>query len=173
MDAYIAYGFSALTAIVAVIIIQFKRMSLILIGQITTNLLTALSYFFIGGWSGSGICFIAIAQTVVMFLYDYKNVKPHLWVILLFIAAYVTCSAILFKSVFDIFSAAAAVCFAISVVQRKPFYSRMWYAADMLLWTVYDVSCAQYGNLIMHGIIFLSTFIAMIRVDGLFRKKSN
>lgn len=49
MDAYIAYGFSALTAIIAVIMIQFKHMSLILIGQITANLLTALSYFFIGG----------------------------------------------------------------------------------------------------------------------------
>ena len=173
MDAYIAYGFSALTAIIAVIMIQFKRMSLILIGQITANLLTALSYFFIGGWSGSGICFIAITQTVVMFLYDYKKVKPHLWVILLFIAAYVACSAILFKSVFDLFSAAAAVCFAISIIQRKPFYSRIWYAADMLLWTVYDVSCAQYGNLIMHSIIFLSTFIAIIRVDKPFCKKQN
>ena len=45
MNAYIAYGFNALTAIIAVIMIQFKRMSLILIGQITANLLTALSYF--------------------------------------------------------------------------------------------------------------------------------
>ena len=171
MDVYIAYGFSVLTAVVAIVMIQFKSMSLILIGQITANLLTALSYFFIGGWSGSGICFIAIAQSIVMFLYERKHKKPQLWVILLFIAAYVTCSAILFKSVFDVFSAAAAVCFAVSVVQKNPFYSRVWYAADMLFWTVYDVSCAQYGNLIMHAVIFLATFIAMIRADGLFRKR--
>ena len=173
MDIYIAYGFSILTAVVAIVMMQFKSMTLILIGQITANLLTALSYFFVGGWSGSGICFIAIIQSVIMFFYDRKKIKPQLWVILFFIAAYVTCSAILVSSVFDIFSAAAAVCFAISIVQKNPFFSRIWYAADMLLWTVYDISCRQYGNLIMHAVIFLSTFIAMIRVDGLFRKKTN
>lgn len=172
MDIYIAYGFSILTAIVAIVMMQFKRMTFILIGQITANLLTALSYFFVGGWSGSGICFIAIVQSIAMFFYDRKNIKPQISIIALFIALYVTCSAILFNSVFDIFSAGAAVCFAVSIVQKKPFYSRIWYAADMLLWTVYDVSCRQYGNLIMHAVIFLSTFIAMIRVDGLFRKKA-
>lgn len=177
MDVYIAYGFSILTAIVAIVMMQFKSMTVILIGQITANLLTALSYFFIGGWSGSGICFIAIVQSVVMFFYDRKKIKLQLWVILLFIAAYISYSVLLYilysGSIFDIFSTAAAVCFAVSVVQKNPFYSRVWYAADMLLWTVYDISCAQYGNLVMHTVIFLSTFIAMIRVDGLFRKKAN
>ncbi len=171
MDTYIAYGFSILTAIVAIVVMQFKSMTIILIGQITANLLTAFSYFFVGGWSGSGICFIAIIQSCVMFVYDRKNVKPQLWVILLFIAAYIACSVILFRSVFDLFSTAAAICFAISIVQKNPFISRIWYAADMLLWTVYDISCRQYGNLVLHTVIFLSTFVAMIRLDGLFRKK--
>lgn len=172
MDVYIAYGFSILTAVVAIVMMQFKNMTAILLGQITVNLLTALSYFFVGGWSGSGICFIAIIQSVIMFFYDRKGIKPQLWVILLFISAYITCSAILFNSIFDIFSAAAAVCFAISIIQKNPFFSRVWFAADMILWTVYDISCRQYINLIVHTVIFLSTFIAMIRVDGLFRKKN-
>ena len=172
MDIYIAYGFSVLTAILAIVLVQFNGMALILIGHITTNLLTALSYVFVGGWSGSAICFTAIVQSIVMFLYERKGIKPHLAVILLFVVAYVTCSVLFYKSIFDIFSGAAAVCFAISVAQEKPFFSRIWFAIDMALWTVYDVSCKQYANLIMHSVILCSIIVAFVRVDKIFCKKT-
>ena len=170
MDVYIAYGFSVLTAILAIIMVQFKGMAMILIGHITTNLLTALSYVFVGGWSGSAICFTAIVQSIVMFLYERKGIKPHLAVLLLFIVAYITCSVVLYKSIFDIFSGAAAVCFAISIAQEKPFLSRVWYFTDIALWTVYDVSCKQYANLIMHVVILCSIAVAFVRVDKIFSK---
>lgn len=167
----VAYSFSLVTAILAIIMVQFRGMALILIGHITTNLLTALSYFFVGGWSGSAICFTAIVQCIIMFLYERKKKEPPLFIIILFIAAFITCSIILYSSIFDIFSAAAAVGFAVSVGQSKPFYSRIYYSMAMIFWVVYDISCQQYANLIMHAVIFISTVVAMIRVDGIFRKK--
>ena len=172
MDTYIAYGFSVLTAILAIVMVQFRGMAMILIGHITTNLLTALSYVFVGGWSGSAICFTAITQSLIMFLYERKGIKPHLAVILLFIAAYITCSVLFYQSIFDIFSGAAAVCFALSIAQEKPFFSRIWFLIDMALWTVYDVSCGQYANLIMHSVILCSVAVALVRVDKIFSKKA-
>ncbi|MBQ9713916.1 MAG: YgjV family protein [Clostridia bacterium] len=171
MELYISYGFSFLTVIIAIVVMQFKNMTWILLGHITTNLLTALSYVFVGGWSGSGICFIAIAQTLTMYFYNRKSKSPHWIVILFFIAAYITCSAILFRSVFDIFSAAAAVCFALAVTQKKSLFFRCWYALDMLFWSIYDVSCKQYANLILHTVLLISSIISMIRIDGIFRKR--
>lgn len=168
MEFYLAQGISVLTGIVAVVMMQFKDMRKILIGQILANLLTASTYFLLGGFSGAGICLIAIVQTVTMFLYNLKNRPPHRAVSVLFILLYLACSAFYYKSPVDLFSAMAAICYAFSVVQTKSSLSRLWYLFNPLCWLIYDLFTRAYGNLILHVVIFSSTLIAIFRND---RKK--
>ena len=162
---YIAQGISVLTCLVGILMMQFKSMKKILAGQIVANLLTASTYFLLGGISGAGICFIAILQSVVMFFYSIKQTAPHKWVIALFIVLYISCSVFYYKSPVDILSALAAVCFAISVVQVKPCFSRLWYLFNPLLWMAYDLLIPEkaYVNFVMHTVLFCSTFIAILR----------
>ena len=117
MEFYIAQGISVLTALVAVLMMQFKKMKWILAGQIVANLLTALTYLLLGGFSGAGICLLAILQSLVMFFYARKQKKPHLPVILLFIVLYVACSVYYYTSPIDICSGLGAVCFALRKVR--------------------------------------------------------
>ena len=168
MEFYLAQGISVLTGIVAVVMMQFKDMRKILIGQILANLLTASTYFLLGGFSGAGICLIAIVQTVTMFLYNLKNRPPHRAVSVLFILLYLACSAFYYKSPVDLFSAMAAICYAFSVVQTKSSLSRLWYLFNPLCWLIYDLFTRAYGNLILHVVVFSSTLIAIFRND---RKK--
>lgn len=168
MEFYLAQGISVLTGIVAVVMMQFKDMRKILIGQILANLLTASTYFLLGGFSGAGICLIAIVQTVTMFLYNLKERPPHRAVSVLFILLYLACSAFYYKSPVDLFSAMAAICYAFSVVQTKSSLSRLWYLFNPLCWLIYDLFTRAYGNLILHVVIFSSTLIAIFRND---RKK--
>lgn len=165
MEFYIAQAISVLNGILAVIMMQFKSMKKILIFQIICNLLTAVSYALLGGLSGAGICIIAIVQTITMFIYNIKKVPPHKIVIIAFVALYIGCSAFYFKSFIDIFSALAAVCFAISVVQTKAALSRLWYLFNPLCWLIYDIYTKAYGNLALHLVVFVSTFIGIIRND--------
>jgi hypothetical protein len=168
---YVAQGISVLTALTAMVMMQFRSMKKILAGQIVANLLTASTYFLLGGFSGAGICFVAIVQSVVMFLYDRKGKKPPLWVLGIFIALYLTCSAMYFSSFMDIVSALAAVCFAVSIAQQKASASRAWYVMNPLLWMIYDLYTRAYANFLMHLVIFISTVTAMIRLD--LRKKTD
>ena len=165
MSFYIAQAISVLTAAAAIITMQFKSMKNILIGQIVINLLAASTYFLLGGFSGAGICFIAIAQTITMFFYNVKNKKPHKAVIIGFILLYFACSAVYYTSPIDIISALAAICFALSIVQTNASGSRIWYSINPLCWVVYDIYTKAYGNLIMHLVIFISTAAAIIRND--------
>lgn len=169
---YLAQAISILTAAVAVISMQFKSMKWILVGQIAANLLTASTYFLLDGTSGAGLCIIAIVQSVIMFIYNVKKVKPHFAVMILFIALYVGCSVISFSSFIDIFSMLAAVCFVISISQEKSSTSRLFYVFNPLLWMVYDFYVKAYGNLIMHAVIFVSTAAAIIRVDIFGKRKT-
>lgn len=171
MEFYIAQGISVITAIIAAVMMQCKSLKLILLGQLATNLLVAISYILLGGLSGGGICLIAIAQATVMFFYNQKEKKPHWWVLAIFIAAYVACSAIYYQSFIDIFPAIAAVCFAVSITMSTPFLSRVWYIFNPIAWMVYDIATLAYGNLIIHAIVFISTAVALIRVDDIFGLK--
>ena len=148
MEFYIAQGISVLNGIVAVLSMQFKDMKKVLIAQIIANLLTALTFFLLGGISGAGICIIAIFQTVAMFIYNIKKVTPHRWVIAGFIALYAACSALYYKSPVDLLSAAAAITYAFSVVQTKSAYARLWYVFNPLFWLVYDVFTGAYVNIL-------------------------
>ena len=168
MEFYIAQGISIAIGVLAVIMMQFKSMTKILICQILCNLLTALSYFLLGGFSGAGICLIAIVQSVTMFFYNIKKVAPHKPVIVAFILLYIGCAAFYYQSPVDIFSALAAICFAMSIVQTKSAHSRAWYLVDLLCWVVYDIFTKAYGNFLLHLVISVSTFIAILRND---RKK--
>lgn len=171
MAFIIAQIISILNGLVAVTMMQFKSMKKILAGQIISNLLTASSYLLLGGISGAGICLIAIVQTVVMFAYNVKKVPPHRWVIAVFIALYIGCSAIYYKSPIDILSAAAAVTYALSVVQTKSSHSRLWYVFNPMLWMIYDLFVKGYANFVLHLSVFISTFIAILRNDVPKKKK--
>ena len=165
MEFYIAQGISVLTALTVIVVMQFKSMKKILLGQILANLLTASTYFLLCGFSGAGICFLAIVQSVVMYFYNVKDLKPHRAVIAVFILLYIGWSAVYYKNPADIFSAMAAVCFAMSIVQQSPRLSRLWYMFNPLFWLVYDICTRAYGNFIMHLVIFGSTLFAFIRRD--------
>lgn len=165
MEFYIAQAISILNGVLAVIMMQFTSMKKILVFQIICNLLTASTYFLLGGFSGAGICIIAIVQSVVMFIYNLKEMPPHKTVIAAFVLLYIGCSAIYYKSFIDVCSALAAVCFALSIVQTKASLSRLWYIFNPLCWLIYDIYTKAYGNLVLHLVVFVSTFIGIIRND--------
>ena len=171
MEFYIAQGISVLTALTAIVGMQMKNMKAILLSQILANLFTASTYFLLNAFSGAGICLVAIVQAVVMFFYNRKNKPPHLAIIILFVLAYISCSVIYYERFIDVFSALAAVCYALSITQTNPKFARLWYVFNPLFWVIYDLYARAYGNLIMHASIFVTTAFALIRVDGIFKKQ--
>lgn len=163
MMFYLAQAVSIVTGVVAVVSMQFKSMRKILLGHITANLLSALTYFLLGGFSGAGVCIVAIVQSVVMYLYNLKNVKPPKTVIGIFALLYTLCSIMYFKTFFDVFSAISALCFCISIGQTNPKVAKIWYMFNPLSWLVYDVYSAAYVNIIIHLSIFVSTALSLYR----------
>jgi len=162
---YIAQAISLITTVVGIAAMQFRQMRHILIGQLLANLLAAATYFLLDGFSGAGVCLLAIVQTLAMYAFNRQQKQPPRWLIGGFIAMYIACSALSYRSPADLFSAAAAVCFALSVSQEKAAASRRWYVLNPLCWMIYDVATRAYGNLIMHLIILISTLAAMLRMD--------
>ena len=166
---YISQGLSILTAIFSILAEQMKKMKHILIFQTVVNLLAALSYvFLVDGRAGFIVSMIGTVQSVIMYIYDKKGKRPHLVLTLGFIAAYLFLS--LYNNtdkIINFLPAAAAVCFALAVMQRKPKMYRIFDFSNAVLWLVYDV-CILSGNFFVHLGIAISALIGLIRLDGLF-----
>lgn len=169
---YISQGLSILTAIFSILAEQMKKMKHILIFQTVVNLLAALSYvFLVDGRAGFIVSMIGTVQSVIMYIYDKKGKRPHLVLTLGFVAAYLFLS--LYNNtdkIINFLPAAAAVCFALAIMQRKPKMYRIFDFSNAALWLVYD-ACILSGNFFVHLGIAISALIGMIRLDGLFQPK--
>ena len=169
----IAQLVSIVTGVLAIILMQLKNMKTILLFQIIVNLLAASNYLLLGGDTGALVSALAIIQSVVMFLYSRKKVKPHTVVVVLFIAAYLACSTyniVVSHDPLELLPACAAVCFSVSLVQERPEIFRIWGALNPAFWSPYDLCTRSHVMFFVHLGILISSIVAMIRVDGVFKK---
>lgn len=160
---------SVLIAISCIVTEQLKTMKHILIVQTLINLTVALSYLLLSdGKTGFIVSMIGAIQAIAMFFCNKKGIKPHFTVTMGFCAAYVFLS--LYNNtdkIINFFPAAAAVCFALALIQKKPKMYRVFDFSNATLWLVYD-ACILSGNFFVHLGVALSAIIGMIRLDGLF-----
>ena len=172
----IAQAFSFLSAVAVIIGMQCKNMKMILLWQSLGNLAVALGYFLLGGVSGGLICLFAVAQGAVMYLYNQKGRKPHTAVLVGFIVVSIACSAITAystRSIAEIFSAAGALLYTLSIAQQRPAASRLIYLFNPVCWMCYDVFTKAIVSFIVHLSVFIATGIGIIRVDILGKKKAD
>ena len=174
---WIAQGIGVVTTVVAIMCLQLKNMTAILICQLAANTLAALSYLFNSeGLSGVGISIIAVVQALVMFFYDKKGKRPHWILTALFITAYAgyTVGVAVIEHSFSPFvflPMMAAVCYALAIVQKKPSLYRIFGMINPIFWIVYDASINHPANFIMHTCILISAISGIIRLDILAKRK--
>lgn len=174
---YVSQGLSVVTAIVSILSQQMKTMKRILITQIIINIVAALSYILLdGGKSGFIVSLVGTAQAIIMYIYDRKNKRPHIAVILGFIIAYLFLS--LYKNadaLINYFPAIGAVSFALAITAKKPKTYRIFVLFNATFWLIYDI-CIMSGNILVHTGVAISTIVGMIRLDGFFgliKQKNN
>ncbi|MBO5883914.1 MAG: YgjV family protein [Clostridia bacterium] len=168
MEFYIAQGISVITGILAIFMMQQKSMKRILFLQVVINLTTSINYLLLGGDSGAVISLLAIIQSIVMFIYSTKDRKPHIAVIIGFILCYIGSSAyniILSKDPMELLPALAAVCFAVSIVQKNASAFRIWGILNSIFWMIYDLYTHSYVMFCVHAGVAISTLIGIIRID--------
>ena len=163
---------SVMVAIACIVTEQLKTMKHILIVQTLINLTVALSYLLLSdGKTGFIVSTIGAIQAIVMYFCNKKGKKPHVTVTIEFCLAYVFLS--LYNNtdkIINFFPAAAAVCFALALIQKKPKMYRIFDFSNATLWLIYD-ACILSGNFFVHLGVALSAVIGMIRLDGLFGLK--
>lgn len=166
MNFILAQFLGLLTTVIALVGVQFKNINHILISQVLTNLLSALVFGLLGGFSGAWICVAAIAQTLTMFFFNKSrkgSQRTRRILAALFCLVYVAGTAFFYKGWGDLVSGTCAVLFALAVVQEDSDKFRGLFLVNGILWMVYDLTTLAYTNLLTHGMSVVSTVVAMVR----------
>ena len=163
----LAFSISMAALVLEVVIYQFKEMKAIVIGQCISNFLILLTYALGDGLSGAAVCAVATVHTFMIYwLYQKKKKDISLWFVMCFVGIYIICSVFTFKVITDILPAAAAVLFALSVVQTKSCRYRMIILVNSILWIAYDIIIsAPVPMLVTHSIAVVSVIVGIIRID--------
>ena len=160
-----------IVSIAAITSMQLKNIKLIMVCQLVCNGVGALSYILLGGFSGCGIYLVAVAQSIVYYLFRVKEKKAPLWIALIFICGYMGCCVVTYNSPTDLISATAALTCALSLIQEKPSRYRIFMLLNGLIWMIYDINVAAYTMIISHVATTLSATVGIIRLD--LKKKEN
>ena len=151
--------------IVAVVAVNLKSSSKILIAEFIMNASVVANYMLLGGITGAYLCIVATAHTTLSYVYTKRNKNFPPIMTILFIAFYMACSAYTYKSTIDILPAICAVLFALAIVQKKPSGYRMLKCINSFVYVIYDIGIMAYTTSLTHGFLFASALIAIIRLD--------
>lgn len=154
-----------IVSVAAIVSMQLKSIKGVLVCQLICNGVGALSYILLGGFSGCGIYLVALSQAVVYFFFRIKEKKAPFGVAIAFVLMYILCSASTYQTPNDLISAAAALTCALSLVQEKPTYYRIFMLANGVIWMIYDFNVGAYTMIISHVATALSAGIGIVRLD--------
>lgn len=152
-------------SVAAILSMQLKNIKHILICQLVCNFLGAISYIMLGGFSGCGIYIAACVQTVLYYVFNLKNIKPHALFTVFFMAVFLMCSIATYQGFEDVISAVAALTCAMALSRTKPSGYRFFMLLNGLLWLIYDLCMGAYGMMFSHIVTMCSAAVGIIRLD--------
>jgi hypothetical protein len=140
----------------------WKNMKIILSFNFFANVFAGLSYFFIGGYSGTVGGFVGGVQLIINYVFLQKKGKIPAYVVALHIITFVVLNMFVYNAWYDIVMISAAILFVLSVAQKDAKSYRYIYFANSAALIAYDILSKAHGNLFMHCIMFSATVISII-----------
>ena len=138
-----------------------KKMKNVLVLNFIGNVLVGLSYFCVSKYSGAAICMVAAIQLLINYSFTVRGKKVPLALMAVHAAVFLAVNIVTFKAWYDVLALMAALLFVLSVAQHTPKYYRIIYIANSLLWIVYDLLAAAYGNLVTHTVLSAAIALAI------------
>ena len=149
----------------------WKNMKMVLCFNFFANIFAGLSYFFIGGYSGTVGGLVGGVQLIINYIFLSKKGKIPAYLVAIHIVTFIAVNLFTFREWYDIVMITAAILFVLSVAQRDAKSYRYIYFANGAALITYDILAKAHGNLFMHCIMFSATVISIIFKN--FKRKKN
>ena len=161
----IAQMFGVLGIVFSVLSMQMKTKRNIMIMLLCLNLASALNFLFLDSVSGSLVCFFAVIETFINYLFDSKNKQVPFYIIVFYIVVNLILGISTYNYFLDIIPIACALLFCATVCTKNESKIRKLMFGNQTLWLVYDVIVKAYMFSISNILTLISIIIAFYRFD--------
>ena len=165
----IAQFFGILGIIFSVLSMQMKTKRNIMLMLLALNLSSALNFLFLNSIPASLVCFFAVFETLINYLFDSKNKKVPIYVVIFYIVVNILLGASSYSSIIDIIPVSCAIIYCLTVCMNKESNIRKLMFSNQSLWLIYDIIVKAYMFSISNILTLISIIIAMYRYD--YKKK--
>lgn len=161
----VAQVFGIIGIIFSVLSMQMRTKRNIMIMLLCLNLASALNFLFLNSISGSLVCFFAVIETFVNYLFDSKNKVVPIYVVIFYVIVNLILGISTYHSLLDIIPIVCALLFCATVCTKKEFTIRKLMFGNQSLWLVYDIIVKAYMFSISNILTLISIIIAFFRFD--------
>lgn len=167
----VAQIFGILGIIFSVLSMQMKTKKNIMIMLLCLNLASALNFLFLNSISGSLICFFAVLETFINYLFDSKDKPVPIYIICIYVIVNIGLGLSSYHSPLDILPIVCALLYCLTICTKKESNIRKIMFGNQSIWLVYDLIVKAYMFSISNVLTLISIVISYFRYD--YKKGNN
>lgn len=142
-----------------------KNKEKLLVFQLLANFLYGIQYILLLAPTAGYMNMISVVRSYIYFLYEKKNKKPSILVLLLFIGLIITVGILTFDSYLTIIPISITIIYAVSTWQNNIKIVRYCFLICAVIWMFYNISVGAYTAVIGNIFEFASGLISIIKYN--------
>lgn len=148
-----------------IVSIQFKDKKNILLMFVMVNTTIGIELLLLKAYSGAMVCFIAVIQTVINYLYVRINKNLPKFYIPIYIIVSLAAGIYSYKMIIDSLAIICAMLYIASICQTKEKNIRIISFFNIFLWIIYNLYNKAFTDALFKVAFLISTLIAIYKYD--------
>jgi len=166
----VAQIFGVIGIILSVLSMQMKTKKNIMLMLLGLNLASALNFLFLDSFSGSLVCFFAVFETLINYLFDSRKKKVPIAVIVFYVIVNIALGVSTFTGWIDVLPIICALLYCATVcVKQEPTIRKLMFG-NQTIWLIYDLIVKAYFFGVSNVLTLISIIVSMVRF-GDFKKQ--
>ena len=145
--------------------VQFNSKKQILGFQIAANLFYAIQYLVLNAITASVMSFVSVLRCIAFFVFEKKNKKVPVYVLVIFIALIIILAKVLNYGIMGFFPVVCTLLYTIGIWQKNLNIFRIITLLTACIWIGYNIFVGAYPSLIGNVFEVLTSLIAIYRFN--------
>ena len=159
----LAQIFGILGICFSVISMQAKKRKYIFIWLLLLNLASALNFLFLNNNTSSYICFFAILEMIINYIFEYNKKDVPIFVVIIYVFVNIFLGILSFTTFIDVLPIICSLIFCATIICKNEQNIRKLMLGNQSIWLIFDIIVKAYTFSVSNILTIVSTVIALKR----------
>ena len=128
------------------------------------NVVILVTYFMLGRYTGSVLVFVTLVKSILFYILARKNIRPQIWILVLFELCYILIPIFLWESATDLILIANLLLVTYLCWQSNIKLLKFGYILSSVLVITYDIIVGAYLAILAEFVFLVSTCVSIFQL---------